>query len=136
MAANGKLYAVDGFVMDATGRNGVRATNLIQVFDPTAGTWTASTDSGGPAAPATKRYGCGVAAVGSKIYVVGGVDDQSQTLRSVDIYDTVANTWTSGAPMPTARSGLALVAHNGVLFALGGADATGHALRTVEVYVP
>lgn len=135
-AANGKLYAMGGYTLDATGPNGVRADNTVQSLDPNATGWLATGDVGGPTKPATKRYGFGIATIGTKIYLVGGVDDTGKTLRSVDIYDAVTNAWTQGAPMPTPRSMLALVAHNGLLFAIGGADANGRALRTVEVYVP
>jgi len=44
--------------------------------------------------------------VGGKIYVVGGtnkIDAITPTLNSMDIYDPVTDSWSSGPPMPTAR---------------------------------
>jgi N-acetylneuraminic acid mutarotase len=37
-----------------------------------------------------------------------------------DIYDPATNSWTSGAPLPTARSGLAYALYQGLVLVLGG----------------
>ncbi len=46
---------------------------------------------------------------------------------------SLAATWTTGAPMPTARASLAAAAINGKLYAIGGDDGNNY-LNTLEVY--
>jgi hypothetical protein len=50
----------------------------------------------------TPRDGAFAGAIGGKIYVAGGANN-SGVLNVNEIYDTITNTWTTGAPMPTAR---------------------------------
>lgn len=66
----------------------------------------------------TPRFDFGAAAVGNKIYAVGG--NSGSLLRAVEEYDPAANGWRAVTPMPTARDNLAVVAVNGKLYALGG----------------
>jgi len=74
--------------------------------------------------------------VGGRVYVIGGGTFGGPTFSSVDVYDPATDTWTSGAPMPTARLGLSTSAVNGRIYAIGGArdfhPATG--MSTVEEY--
>jgi len=79
------------------------------------------------------------AAAGSdgRIYAIGGVDDGSHILNSVDAYDPVTDIWADVAPMPTARFGLAAaVDANGTIYALGGNNGTSRHLDTAETYDP
>ena len=89
----------------------------------------------------TVRTGFGLAAVGGKLYTVGGALPSSSPHSStaiVEAYDPGTNAWTTRAPMPTARS-TNVAALNGLLYAVGGTPAgqvdplpTG----TVEAYDP
>src|SRR5580700_676185 len=83
----------------------------------------------------TARLEASAAAVGTKIYVVGG-HDASGPLSSNEIYDTVTNTWTTGKPMPTARWTLGVAALKGRVYAIGGNTGTVTQTNAVEAYDP
>jgi N-acetylneuraminic acid mutarotase len=85
----------------------------------------------------TARLGAAAAAIGTKIYVVGGYN-AAGLLNVNEIYDTVANTWSTGAAMPTARWSLAAASVNGILYAIGGEVGSPCCSETnvVEAYDP
>ncbi|MHC4880489.1 MAG: choice-of-anchor L domain-containing protein, partial [Planctomycetota bacterium] len=65
-------------------------------------------------------------AIGTDIYVFGGSDSSGTPLSIVQVYDTVADTWsTLGTPMPTPRSNAAAGIVDGKVAVVGGADASG-----------
>jgi N-acetylneuraminic acid mutarotase len=68
-----------------------------------------------------------------RIMVVGGSDSSSSLASRVDLYDTVTNTWSAGAPLPTPRSGPAVVlGTDGRVYVFGG----GASPNRVEAYDP
>jgi N-acetylneuraminic acid mutarotase len=72
------------------------------------------------------------AAVGSRVYVMGGALANGAPTAATWAYDPLTNVWSSRAPMPTARSaGMAAVAQ-GRIFVAGGSPAG----STFEVYDP
>ena len=81
----------------------------------------------------TARQGPFTGAIGTKVYVVGGLSNTS-ILAVNEIYDTAANTWSTGAPMPTPRYLGASAVVNNILYAIGGAN--NGALTVVEAYDP
>lgn len=133
-ALNGKLYVFGGYTL----QNGqaVRQT-MVQVYDSASNTWRSTTDgqAGAPAALLPARDSAAACAIDGKLYVFGG-RGATGALDAVSIYDPSANTWSTGAPMPTARALLAVVAVNGYVLALGGFDADKRAVTTVERYRP
>lgn len=46
------------------------------------------------------RRAIAMAAIGSKIYFIGGMDDYDDTSRAVDIYDTATGAWSKGPDLP------------------------------------
>jgi len=82
----------------------------------------------------TARLGPVAAAIGTKIYVIGGYG-ASGVLGINEIYDTVANTWKTGARMPTPRwvAGVAVV--KGIAYVIGG-NTGGAQTGVVEAYDP
>ncbi|GBP51303.1 Kelch-like protein 17 [Eumeta japonica] len=112
-------------------------------------------------APCTRRHDPGVAALGGRLYVVGGVEgspaiddierwlpaganDAQEAAGSVsrpcllaggEVYDPVTDKLSPIAAMNEARSHFALVALKGKLYALGGRGVGGE-LSSVEVYDP
>ena len=86
------------------------------------------------------RRSLGVAALGGKLYAVGGVGGPSWTayLNSAEVYDPSDNSWNSIAPMNISRSGLGVAALGGKLYAVGGytPDGGGAYLKSAEVYDP
>jgi hypothetical protein len=75
--------------------------------------------------------------MGSNIYVFGG-EDPGQTNGEVFIYDTVADSWTTGDPMLTPRHGLAAVAANGYIHVIGGGLSPGGGSDSAihEIFTP
>jgi uncharacterized protein (TIGR03437 family) len=74
-------------------------------------------------------------AIGSKVYVVGGQSGSGAILGINEIYDTVADTWSFGAPMPTPRLLGASAVVNNILYAIGG-QRTSTRQTVVEAYDP
>jgi hypothetical protein len=85
----------------------------------------------------TPRHWLGAAAVGDKIYAVGGAayPNDSIALNTVEEYDPATNQWRPRASMPTPRYALAVTALNGRIYAIGGVS-NGAFVPTVEVYDP
>jgi hypothetical protein len=86
----------------------------------------------------TARYAAAAAAIGTKIYVLGGINVAATgtPLGTNEIYDTVHNKWSTGAAMPTPRWAFGVAAVQGKLYAIGG-QATGNVqTNVVEEYDP
>ncbi|RMH34249.1 MAG: hypothetical protein D6690_10930 [Nitrospirae bacterium] len=85
------------------------------------GTWTA-----GPPAP-TKRTEVAAAALGGKIYVVGGFSEPSlgnlanfAISRAVEVYDPSTKTWSTTTSLPEGRHHAGMVAYEDRLYVVGG----------------
>jgi N-acetylneuraminic acid mutarotase len=67
-----------------------------------------------------QRTEVAAAAVEGKVYVMGGFVPPGRTVAIVEVYDTIADTWSRGPDLPLAvNHGMAAVA-DGVIYALGG----------------
>lgn len=105
-------------------------TNQTQIYDITAGSWTA-----GP----TNPYGCGAygtaQGVNGKYYRLGGTDSWPTALTRVDIYDPGSNQWSSGAPSPTGNMDqVSGVYKDSLIFTLGGGNWGGTVPPHTNVY--
>jgi N-acetylneuraminic acid mutarotase len=111
---------IDGKIYVAGGRPPRGAD--FAVYDPARDQWTTL-----PIVP-TQRNHLAAAAIGGKMYVVGGRFEagfQSAQSDAMEIYDPKTNTWSHGAPMPKPRGGLNAVEAYGCLHVFGGEFATG-----------
>jgi N-acetylneuraminic acid mutarotase/glucose/arabinose dehydrogenase len=130
VALNGKLYAFGGSTAPFSGS----VTNAA-VFDPVTNAWTSL------AAMPVPRGGATAKAIGSVIYVVGGMNGGA-SLETVSIYNPGTNTWTAGPSMGTRRDNPGSAVLNGKLYVFGGrtrnADGTtvNGTLNTVEMFDP
>src|SRR5688500_19022749 len=72
-----------------------------------------------PAMPLGPTQETAVVAVGTKIYVIGGFNSSSQIIAAVQVFDTVACTWSMGPnlPMPIHHANAAVV--DGTIYVLG-----------------
>jgi N-acetylneuraminic acid mutarotase len=89
-ALGGKIYVL-GYLTDLA-------------FSPTGDSYAYDGNGWTPVAsmPADRHRGsAGVAVVGTDVYVIGGASRGS--VADVDIYDTVADTWRQGPPLPSPR---------------------------------
>lgn len=77
------------------------------------------------------------AAIGTKIYVVGGYDDNTQKYQSqLQVFDTATGTWTRARNLPKALRQASVVAVSGKLWVFGGADPNNTGLKTTYLYDP
>ncbi|XP_041130246.1 kelch-like protein 17 isoform X3 [Polyodon spathula] len=86
------------------------------------------------ASMSTRRARVGVAAIGNKLYAVGGYDGTSD-LATVESYDPVTNSWQPEVSMGTRRSCLGVAVLHGLLYAAGGYDGAS-CLNSAERYDP
>jgi N-acetylneuraminic acid mutarotase len=124
---HGKIYAFGGFVYPASGPAAWVPINNAWEYDPAADSWKAL-------APMPSKRGSPVAAaVGDKIYVIGGVSilpgatetaldfkAPQASVGTVEEYDPATNTWRERSPMPTPRNHTTAAAVNGKIYVIGG----------------
>ena len=68
----------------------------------------------------TARYMPGAAVSNGKIYVMGGLpNDSRRAVRVVEVYDPATDTWTDLDTMPEARSHFCYGSMDGSIFAAG-----------------
>jgi N-acetylneuraminic acid mutarotase len=120
---DGKVYYLGGI----TGAGGVPTSatpsKRVDVFDPVTGTWAA-----GPPLPASApAHHLAVAAVGARIYVLGGFTGIIGTNAPGQGFVPVAtsyafdgSTWTALADQPIARGAATAQAIGGVIYVAGG----------------
>merc|ERR1719228_2078489 len=93
-----------------------RRTGLwsVEGLDISTNTWSSLRGMPG------KRYHCGAAVVGHKVYVMGGLDNNGYS-RSVCMYDPSENIWSDFTPsMREKRYDLGVAALNDKIYAVGG----------------
>ncbi len=125
---NGRVYVLGGGDTQA-GTIPAPATATVQVYDPATNAWTSGTDM------PTAVYNHAAAALGGKIYVVGGRTDHAPGIATLQVYDPVAGTWSTAADLPASVDGLAATAAGGLLYALGGSGG-GSKTASVSAYDP
>ena len=129
VAANNKIYVIGGEYNNPYGSYYAETWN-VEEYNPATDSWQSR------APMSVKRKGVGGAAVGGKIYVVGGVDPATYLLGTLEEYDSSANTWRTRAPMPTPRQNMGVAAVNGKVYAIGGDNDWDTVYATVEEYNP
>ena len=99
----------------------VAATNdpmAIRILNLTNNTWSTGTPRS-----TVVRY-CGVTAVGTKLYFIGGtkepLDAGWQYMREVEIYDTATDSWSAGPSMPEGRAYCGSAYLDGYIYVLSG----------------
>jgi N-acetylneuraminic acid mutarotase len=124
---HGKIYAFGGFVLPPSGPPAWVPIDNAWEYDPATDNWK-------PLAPMPTRRGSpAAAAVGDKIYVIGGatIPPGSKepavhptrphvSVATVEEYDPATNTWRQRASMPTPRNHAIAGAVNGKIYVVGG----------------
>jgi M6 family metalloprotease-like protein len=126
-AIGGKLYVFSGCTRSGTGAQ-INA-GLLHRYNPNTNTWTTLKP-----APVT-HFRPAVAAIGGRLYVVGGENGAGAPIGRVDVYDPATNTWSTRRNMPTARMNAGAAVLGGKLYVVGGRSGTAY-LKTVEAYDP
>ena len=86
----------------------------------------------------TARCHFGAVAMGEKIYVMGGYNKKDGKLRSMEVYDTVTNEWSSSSSLPNmknVRDGCAAAVVKDKIYVVGGFLQVKH-LSSCEVFDP
>jgi uncharacterized protein (TIGR03437 family) len=116
----GVAVVVDGKIYVAGGRPPRGAD--FAVYDPQADSWRTLPDL------PTQRNHLAGAAAGGKVYILGGRFEGGATSPqsdAVEVYDPVANRWTSAAPLPRPRGGVNGLEALGCIHLFGGEGNTG-----------
>jgi N-acetylneuraminic acid mutarotase len=130
VTADGTLiYLIGGFRAEAGGSPS--APRAMFAYDPAADRWTTAGEI-----PEGVNH-AGFAAVGGKLYIVGGFRENTfSPTGAVRIYDPAARTWRDGATMLTPRGALAVAVADGKIHAIGGNAAGGASLPPQEHGAP
>ena len=84
----------------------------------------------------TARMGLGTAVVNGKIYAIGGLNSNLDTLNVNEEYDPTTKTWTTKTPMPTPRNRFGITVFENKIYVIGGNTGDYTYTRVTEVYDP
>lgn len=90
------------------------AADVTYEYTPSTNTWLTKTPM------PTQRSSFGIAAVGDKIFVIGGLMDGNSVTDVNEVYDSVTDSWETMTPMPTARWLLDANTVSNKIFLIGG----------------
>jgi N-acetylneuraminic acid mutarotase len=135
MLANGKVLVSGGFGgPGSTIQSGGAALASAEIYDPTAGTWTATGSMNSPRMNHTATL-----LPSGKVLVAGG-SNGTATTASAEVYDPTSRTWTVVASMTTPRQSQGAVGlSNGTVLVVGGLNDASSAVigvGSLEVYDP
>jgi len=123
---DGRLFVIGGFT---GGRVRWSALGTVFEYEPARNAWR------GRAQMPTPRGALAVAAVGGRLYALGGSTDR--VTNAHEVYEVASDRWTTANSMPTARDHLAAVGFEGRVWALGGRESfLGTQYANVEIYDP
>jgi hypothetical protein len=117
----------------------IELLGTMEVFDTETNNWTTLKPMTLP------RNHHDVAYLDGKLYVIGGTVGScfpggwASNVPMNEVYDIATDTWSTGAPMPTARSGVAAAVLDNKIYVIGGegwVDESGGVFRTNEAYDP
>src|SRR3974390_831369 len=115
VAVDGKIYTVGG---------GEKAA--FEQYDETSNVWRVL-----PQMP-TPRSLLAAAAVGRRIYAIGGLSEGNETVASVECFDLDTRVWQRCSDLPTPRSRLTAVTTGGKILVIGGMDQHGNRAAVEE----
>ena len=118
------------YVVGALSGSGFGAVGTTLSYDPGTNAWTALTGM----LAGTQRGASGVAVVGTRIYVAGGLR-AGASVTDFSAFDTVSGSWEPLPSMAVARDHLAAAASDGRVFAISGRD-SGALRAAVEMFDP
>jgi len=108
------LAVHDGLIYAIGGVSNEGVTGKVEVYDPRTDAWSVRRAKPTPVGFA------GAAAVGTKIYLPGGIAADRQPQKTLEIYDPGLDAWESGAALPEPLSAYGLAALDGHLYLFGG----------------
>ncbi|HEX3790843.1 MAG TPA: carboxypeptidase regulatory-like domain-containing protein [Pseudonocardiaceae bacterium] len=121
---------VGGKIYSFTGIDGLNLLSTNYVYDPSSQAWTSIPNLGTP------RERPVVAAVGTKIYVIGGWGADGNPVATTEVYDTAAGTWSTAAAEPTPYAGSGVAVVGGKVYVVGGCGPINCGVQNTQVYDP
>jgi hypothetical protein len=111
---DGKIYVIGGDQNIHANRSTL-GSPIVEEYDPSTDTWTRKANM------PTSRVLPGTCAVGGKVYAIGGLSSNGETVLSVvEQYNPATDTWTRKANMPTGVWCLCARVVNGKIYTVGG----------------
>jgi N-acetylneuraminic acid mutarotase len=125
-----KIYCIGGSNGSDPGLIGVN-----EVYDPSTDMWETKTPM------STSRSGLQANVVDGKIYLIGGWNQSESSSyleksAQVDIYDPSNDTWTTGAPMPTAVARYASAVVDNKIYVISGVASGSKTTNLTQIYNP
>ena len=126
---NGMVLITGGI----SGQYGSPPTNIAELYDPAAGTFT---EIASPMVAARWNFTSTLLNNGT-VLIAGGQDANFSNLSSAELYDPVAGTFSATANMTDTRSyHTATLLNDGTVLVAGGANNTSGFLASAELYTP
>ncbi|MEY3314686.1 MAG: hypothetical protein RLZZ438_285 [Acidobacteriota bacterium] len=127
--SDGKILVTGGYSASNT------VLSSVEVYDPVANTWTTKASMS-----TARHFHKATLMPDGKVLVTGGAGTSASSpsyLNSVEVYDPVANTWTSKASFTTARyRHISILMADGKILLAGGQTGSGTYTNTAYVYDP
>jgi hypothetical protein len=122
-----------GTIFAAGGANSKNTAFYGEFIESTRyGIWS---NAGPPMPTARADLAVAIDPVGEKLYAIGGADQTSTALNTVEVFDLVSRKWSTAASLTVGRSRLGAAYLNGKIYAIGGYNGSS-VVNTVEVYDP
>ncbi|XP_066296449.1 kelch-like protein 24 [Branchiostoma lanceolatum] len=121
-----------GFAAAVMGRSDIILSHGKHMFlhQPQRNTWSSL------ARMETTRDYHRLAVLQGKVYAIGGRNNASPALASVEVYDRSQNKWTEGVPLPQPRYSHSVAVLDGTIYVMGGFDADKKLTSTVYCFSP
>jgi hypothetical protein len=133
LLSNGSVLIAGG--ENCTSTTSCTATSSAEIYNPTTGTFTATTNSMSAA-----RYGASAAALNSGLVLIAGGFDGTNLPAAAEIYNPVSNQFTGNGPnLNTPRfDATSTLLNNGQVLVAGGSTCAlpGCPINVAEVYDP
>ena len=126
------LVSCDGYLYAIGGRSGRNCLSSVERLDDLKGEWITTK------AMQTSRTGLAAVNCDGVVYAIGGQsgNDNSTTLKTVEKYDSSANTWKYVSEMTFKRRGHHACVLRCKIYVVGGLDADDEAVTEIECYDP
>ena len=111
------------------GRTNAR-NSVVECFEPTYNEWVPTKD------PGIVTNGTAAASLQGFLYIVGGFDNSTNPITSVQKYNPDTNQWQDVPPLSSPRSHVCALADGNYLYAIGGYSAGLEYLDIVERFDP
>lgn len=126
-AVGSKIYVAGGFDLDLA-----VSVGTLQVLDTVSSTWSTLSPAPIPVS------GAAAASVGTKVYIFGGwtnpANGSTALTDQLQIFDTVANAWGAGPPLPLVVAGACAVVVGSDVYLIGGRISDGTMTNKVNIY--